>query len=99
MLIFTPKRKVSFRQGGSEDFSRKKLGTALFMNDVDFYSEAQSFPPPGRIGRLFEEGISAAFFVHSGVKRDIWALRSRNNWKIKRISLPLPPQKFFYEND
>jgi hypothetical protein len=75
------------------------LKTELFKNDVDLNSEAQSLLPPGRIGRLFEEGISAAFFVHSGVKRNIWALRSRNNWKIKTISLPLPPQKFFYEND
>jgi hypothetical protein len=75
------------------------LKTELFKNDVDLNSEAQSLLPPGRIGRLFEEGISAAFFMDTAVKRQIWTLKSQNNWKIKTISLPSPPQKFFYEND
>jgi hypothetical protein len=46
MLIFTPKRKVSFRQGGFEDFSRKKLGTELYKNRVGLSSKAQSFLQP-----------------------------------------------------
>jgi hypothetical protein len=48
------------------------------MNDVDFYSEAQSFPPPGRIGRLFEEGISAAFLcAYSHKKADLGAYKPK----------------------